>query len=42
LRVKGAEKKRQQILEAFIGDTQKRVFLVEGESDQLAFSQNAG
>ncbi len=36
--MKGAEKRRQEIVEKYVGNTGKRVFVVEGESDQDAFN----
>ncbi len=39
MKVKGAETKRREIIEEFVGKTGKRVFLVEGESDRDAFSE---
>ncbi|MCP4346024.1 MAG: DUF4435 domain-containing protein [Desulfobacterales bacterium] len=37
--IKGAETKRQEIIDQYIGRTGKRVFLVEGEDDKNAFSE---
>ncbi len=39
MKVKGAETKRREIKEELIGETGKRAFIVEGESDRDAFSQ---
>ncbi|MDM8521792.1 hypothetical protein QUF80_00310 [Desulfococcaceae bacterium HSG8] len=39
MRVKGAETRRQEIIDQYIGGTGKRVFLVEGEDDKNAFSE---
>ncbi|QTA78421.1 DUF4435 [Desulfonema limicola] len=39
--MKGAETRRQEIIEEYIGTTGKRVFLVEGENDRNVFSEMA-